>query len=999
MQGGSEVHARSPRRVRRPGFGFRWFQLLVFALLVARPAHAGDPRLQWFTLSTPNFRIHYHGGLQDQAQRAAQVSEQLLTYLVRWLGRPPRERTEIVLVDSSDSSNGFANVLPYSAITLFVTAPDDLSILNDYDDWLPTLISHEQTHVVHLDNVSGLPGLVSTVLGKQTAPNQLQPHWLIEGLAVYAESQLTGGGRLRSSLFDMYLRADILDDEFASLDQITNLPRRWPGATLWYLYGSKFVEFIAHTYGDGVFGAMAADTGDDVMPFAVNRPVHRVTGRTYPELYAAFKAATERRVREQMAGVDGRGRREGRRLTFHGRTTVGPRFVPERCWAALGSDGPAVVYFRDDGHDASGIVLLPIAQGDQPQQQRVLTRSNGGNAAFAPNCDILFQSNAPSERLYYFNDLFLLHQGAKAPRGWESGRVRLTVGRRARDPDLSHDGRHVAYVTDRAGTTSLRIADFNADNQIINERALFASLPNEQVFTPRFSPDDRTIAFGVWTRGGYRDLRVYDVESRSMTTLWKDRAIDQEPSWSPDGRWLLFSSDRTGISNIYAWEIATHQLKQVTNVRTGAFMPEVSPEGDRLVYVGYSSAGFDLYSMDFKPQLWLDAPNYVSERDDRAFLDDRGHVAISNYNPLPTLRPRALRFDYRSDSSGQRLIASVSGSDIVGLHSLGGTAVFLSEKSQPDLYASYAYYGLRNTIGAGISRTTDPRTQYRYGSDVRTVLRERTSANTTISFPLSGEFYSQSMFVGYAASHLDAYLPTGTSADPYAPVPTQPFRGFTSSVRFGYQFSNVESYLYSFGGERGLSLSLHLERFDKRIGSDLEGSSAMVRATSYHPMPWGQHHVVALGATLAASDGNATGGYALGGYQDSPLLASILDGVAQSRVSLRGYASSQFQGSHLMLLQSEYRFPLLWIDRGLSTLPLFLRGFSGALGADYGGAFSEFDDQKPWRSLRLGLAAELWTYITLGYGLDAQLALGYSLGTGNGAIPGGTSYLVVASGL
>ena len=155
--------------------------ILMFAaaMLVMRPARAGDPRLQWFTLSTPNFRIHYHGGLETHAQRAAQVSEQLFAYLVRWLGRPPRERTEIVLTDVSDSSNGYANVLPYSAIVLYVTAPDDMSTLNEYDDWLPTLIAHEQTHIVHIDNVSGIPALVSTVLGKQTAPNQLQPHWLL----------------------------------------------------------------------------------------------------------------------------------------------------------------------------------------------------------------------------------------------------------------------------------------------------------------------------------------------------------------------------------------------------------------------------------------------------------------------------------------------------------------------------------------------------------------------------------------------------------------------------------------------------------------------------------------------------------------------------------------------------------------------------------------------------------------------------------------------------
>jgi hypothetical protein len=428
-------------------------------------------------------------------------------------------------------------------------------------------------------------------------------------------------------------------------------------------------------------------------------------------------------------------------------------------------------------------------------------------------------------------------------------------------------------------------------------------------------------------------------------------------------------------------------------------MPEVSPDGRRLVYVGYTSAGFDLYAMDFNPEQWSEAPLYTGQPGDRVFIDDRGDLPASGYNPLPTLRPRALRFEYSSDSSGQRLAASINGGDVVGLHSLAATAIFQPENSQPDLYANYGYYGLRDTLSASFSRTTDPRTRYRYGANWQTVRRERTGAATAVVFPLSGEHFGQSIYVGYAAAYLDAYLPTGTAADPYATVTSQPFRGFTSSARVSYQFSNVESYLHSVGAERGLSLSIYLERFDKRIGSDLEGSIASTRVFSYHPLPWGHHHVLALGASLAASEGSATGGYSLGGYQESPLLNSILNGIPQSRLSLRGYASGQFEGSHLVLLQSEYRFPLLWVDHGLATLPVFLRGFSGAFGADYGTAFYQFDSQHPWRPFRLGLSAELWSSLVFGYGINVQLALGYSRGTGNGAIPGGTSYLVVSSGL
>ncbi len=428
-------------------------------------------------------------------------------------------------------------------------------------------------------------------------------------------------------------------------------------------------------------------------------------------------------------------------------------------------------------------------------------------------------------------------------------------------------------------------------------------------------------------------------------------------------------------------------------------MPEVSPDGRTLVYVGYGSGGFDLYAIPIDETTWLEATESVPTRDDRVFLEDRGWIQPTTYNPLPTLRPRALLLDYRSDSTNRQLIASVRGSDIVGLHSVSASAVVNSRNAQPDLYANYAYSGYRETLVANLSRTTDPNTLFNYGSSTQRVRRVRTSASTGVQIPLPGEFFWQSLSLTYVAAHVDAELPTGTGADPFAVTPGEPFRGFTSSVRINYQFSNVEQYLYSVSAERGVSVYVGVDHASRYFGSQLEGSSAYARVYSYPPIPFMKHHVLALGTTLAASSGPAESGYALGGYQDSPLLTSILDGIVQSRLTLRGYPAAQFQGSRFVLLQSEYRFPVAWIDRGLSTLPFFLHGVSGALGADYGGAFNDYSGRNLSSNLRLGLAGELWTYLTLGYGLDIQLALGYSRGTGSGAVPGGTSYLVLNSGL
>ena len=58
-----------------------------------------------------------------------------------------------------------------------------------------------------------------------------------------------------------------------------------------------------------------------------------------------------------------------------------------------------------------------------------------------------------------------------------------------------------------------------------------------------------------------------------------DRFLDLTPTWSPDGRYLLFSSDRDQVFNVYAHDLETGALAQVTNVIGGAYQARPSPDG------------------------------------------------------------------------------------------------------------------------------------------------------------------------------------------------------------------------------------------------------------------------------------------------------------------------------------------------------------------------------------------------------------------------------------
>ncbi|MCA9580106.1 MAG: PD40 domain-containing protein, partial [Myxococcales bacterium] len=148
----------------------------------------------------------------------------------------------------------------------------------------------------------------------------------------------------------------------------------------------------------------------------------------------------------------------------------------------------------------------------------------------------------------------------------------------------------------------------------------------------------------------------------------RDRALDTGPEWSADGETLYFSSDRTGIANIYAYHVSSGVLRQVTNVVAGAYQPAVSPDGERLVYVGYTSYGFDLFSLDLTSVETRPAPPYVDRRPAATMDDDIWQGPTRDYQPLETLYPRSYMVDLANDGFGPALGINVSGEDLAGWH-------------------------------------------------------------------------------------------------------------------------------------------------------------------------------------------------------------------------------------------------------------------------------------------------------------------------------------------
>ena len=132
---------------------------------------------------------------------------------------------------------------------------------------------------------------------------------------------------------------------------------------------------------------------------------------------------------------------------------------------------------------------------------------------------------------------------------------------------------------------------------------------------------------------------------------------------------------------------------------------------------------------------------------------------------------------------------------------------------------------------------------------------------------------------------------------------------------------------------------------------------------------------------VSAGDGQRYGSYRLGGDFGESGLNTIPDEWR----ALRGYFPASVSGNSFYLGSVEYRMPLVWLDRGFNTYPLFLRYMSAAVFVDVGNAFDEF--YNIGRRPLLGMGAELKTSIVISWGQGLTLRTGYGFSPLGDGIP------------
>ena len=579
------------------------------------------PELNWRQFETDHFRILYHQGLERAAEVAAAVAEDAYGPVTRLYGYEPADKVRIVLKDYDDYANGAAYYYQ-DTIEIWTTSLDHDFDLRGTSDWLPNVITHEFTHIVSLGasrkGPQRMPALYLQYFGYQREKNRTDiligypdilasyplmttvvPMWFAEGVAQYQTTQVRHDRW--DSLRDMVLRTAVLDRALLGFDEMGVFAKKGLGNEYVYDHGYGLVRYIAQTYGEDKLAAICRGLAA-WSSLSIDGVFEQVLGVDSRELYGAWYDAMRAHYQGQVRDLGSL--LQGQVVADRGFSNIRPALSPDgRHLAYLSTRdrhyGPHMLVLRDmdSGQEevlAAGVEWVSWA----PDSQRLLlSRKDKADKYGSRQADIFVYDLGGAEAGWVRRGLGVLPAvvGLSAP---ESSRLRrLTRGLRALYPTYSPDGEWIAFVKNQQGTNNLGLMRV-ASGEI---RYLTEYADGTLLYTPQWAADGHSLVLSM-AGGGRRDIVRVWVDGAGpgrarMEVLVETQGTDRDPVWSQGGDGLVFSSDMSGIFNVYLLELESRQLWQLTNVVGGALTPSLGPAG-QIVFAAYASGGYQIRRVD-----------------------------------------------------------------------------------------------------------------------------------------------------------------------------------------------------------------------------------------------------------------------------------------------------------------------------------------------------------------------------------------------------------------
>ena len=915
---------------------------LLLALLLAGGAVRAQarPDLEWRTITTARFRVHFSPGLEELARRTAVNADSAYERLARELPTP-RHPIDIIVTDHIDWANGSATPFPTNRIVIHARPPVDELSLRNHGDWNLALVTHEMAHVFQLDRAEGWWGVARRVFGRAAPfyPNTYAPSWLLEGMAVHYETRFARGGRLAGSEFPAHARALAIDGVLPPITGLALPTPFFPGGTSAYLFGSFLVErTLTHRAAFGQDTSLAAARlmkrmSERINPWRLDASSRDAVGGTFTAIYALWKDSVERSVAVREGDPRVRDPRV-RTLVEPIWTLRFPRFLPSGELIAVMDDRrlpPAVVRVSAEG-----------------RVERV-ARRNAVDAG-APTVD-----GGVLRGELDFDDPYSIQSDLYVGEGFR--RRQLTRGARLAHPDLHLASGRIVAVQTVPGATDLVTLSLAAPTP-----TRFAPGTLDQSWAePRFAPSGTRVAAALWERGGRSSIVVLDLRGEELQRF-APRASDgserlvvvSAPAWFPGDTTLVFVSDHEGAPQIYRGDVRSGAYDLLWSTRTALNTPDVSADGARIAAVELRGAGWALVVRDLEGAPLASLAAAAPPPRDAVPLRTLAPVA-----PLPERIASSAPFDARgslapswwlpsfqsSDDATLAIGAFTFGRDVIGRHRWNATV--LRDLTHPEftLRGGYEYAGLGNpTLSFSAAQEWGHGAINSGGNRVGTLairnisltaaaVAQRARVRHSTYAILTGEvgYRSFRTYPVTLLNRLSGPSLAGVSAAPRVGLIVGGSTMQRASLAVSAQDGAQAQLLYRYRPNDGIGRSA--------VG-EVMATGAVAKSI---PLPGFARHVVAARAAVGVTDPTSLAFLHVGGLSGSTIqiLPGIELGDSYRTFFVRGFAPSTQVGVRAATASTEYRVPLLRVGRGAGHLPVFLQKVSLLGFADAGAAWCD----------------------------------------------------------
>ncbi|HUP18494.1 MAG TPA: BamA/TamA family outer membrane protein [Gemmatimonadota bacterium] len=931
---------------------------LAAAAALAAPAPAqisgfGKNKIQyedfrWEILVGDHVDLYYYPEERELALIALDEAERAFDDLILQFSYHPKDRIPLV-VYASHTDFEQTNILPFfipegvAGFTEFLKGRVALPFNGSYADF-SRVIRHELVHVFQARKGAHLKRL------HPRGHEWISPSWFTEGLAEYWSGPWSAEG-------DLVVRDLLVNGRVPSVPELD----RYAGSFAVYKLGQNLHEYLGRTYGDARLVELL-ETEWKYPNFST--AFRRVYGITLDELTVEWHEHLRETYFPTLA-LETPAATIATPVVSEGRLSFSPAVVPAAA-RERGRTGVAYLSLH------SGYTTINVADLDG-HNERIVERVTAGRSG----------------------DVESLHPLLS-------------------QIDVSTDGR-VAFVAKSGPRDVIYVHDLDDGDR--EEKGEWNELV--VLFSPTWAPDGGRIAFVGLTRSGYADLYTWDLATGRLDRLTNDRYLEATPSWSPSGDAIVFASDRTpfgaeGARNLYLMDVGTRHIQPLTFGRWVDRDPDWSPDGSQVVFASDRAGALDLYVVDRSGDGYRAtrlAAGALHPRWHRT-LDGRDEVVFTAYEdlgyrifraPIATGAPhtialevdasipdwrwedripdpdRFVRRDYEhqfrldfanaalafADDGGRAEGARMFFSDMMGDHLI--IASVNSQQSRSDLFSGFTgsatYVNLKRRLNWGVggyrlrsffasllgSEFGGPGIEREGIGPRNDFFEERWGATALLSYPFS-KFQRVEGDLTFERNEM-VEIP-GSTLNDSSPLF---FRSAWLTVgSFGWVFDNtIWNPSGPVDGHRANVSASAIYNVDE---GEIESTEVLVDLRKYFRTSL--HTTYAVRARGRASIGDIPTFYFLGG----PL-------------TLRGYPTYVLNGSHTVLLNQEWRFPILGPNpqrRGFATL--LANGIWGGLFVDLGNAWLPDELGKNSRGETEELGS--WPGLLGSYGASLRYPLG-----------------------